>query len=323
MRYLNEKNITDLGTDWDEIIDVIGRSTEVLRCEDYRQPLKPYLRYHDPRNRIIAMPAYLGGSIQSAGIKWIASFPGNIGKKLPRAHSVVILNDPGTGVPLAVINTALLSGIRTAAVSGFVIEKYFQECCSNGRTLDCGIVGFGPIGQLHLQMLLDKFGSRIGTVFLYDLHGIGADIVRKYDADGKVVVMDNWIDVFNRSDLLITCTVSSFRYIDLPPEKNRLYINVSLRDFEVDFMRRVDVIIVDDWEEVCREDTDIERAHKGFGLKRDQVLTMADLLDAKGLSSRSSSSIMFNPMGMAIFDMAIGKYYFERAVSRRIGLELI
>ena len=31
---------------------------------------------------------------------------------------------------------------------------------------------------------------------------------------------------------------------------------------------------------------------------------------------------MFNPMGMAIFDMAIGKYYLNYAKQNNIGLEL-
>jgi len=138
----------------------------------------------------------------------------------------------------------------------------------------------------------------------------------------RVVVMDNWTDVFNNSDLFITSTVSSFRYVNLPPEKNKLYVNVSLRDFEVDFMRRVDAIIVDDWDEVCREDTDIERSHRSFGLKREHVLTITDLTEGGRLTPYADSSVMFNPMGMAVYDMAIARYYFEKAVDRRIGIEL-
>src|SRR5262245_56992687 len=71
-----------------------------LECHargEFEQPLKPYVR---PRGReqeyaggrFIAMPAFLGGSLQVAGMKWIAGFPANVPRGLPRASGVVVLN---------------------------------------------------------------------------------------------------------------------------------------------------------------------------------------------------------------------------------------
>ena len=78
MIYLNEKDILKIGINWEETVDAIEKAVKCLNNKDYAQPVKPYLRYREPVNRIIAMPAFVGGDVDLAGIKWIAicSFAG-------------------------------------------------------------------------------------------------------------------------------------------------------------------------------------------------------------------------------------------------------
>jgi len=127
MRYLNEKDLRSVGLNWNDTIDAIEDAVACLGAKDFAQPVKPYLRYGDPVNRIIAMPAFVGGKVNLAGIKWIASFPENIDNGIPRAHAVVILNNAETGKPVSIINTALLSIIRTSAVSGLMIRYFLMH----------------------------------------------------------------------------------------------------------------------------------------------------------------------------------------------------
>ena len=96
MLYICERDILAIGIDWDETVSVIEHAVRCLERGDYAQPIKPYLRYRDLTNRIIAMPAFVGGDVNAAGLKWIASFPRNIDRQIPRAHSVVVLNDADT-----------------------------------------------------------------------------------------------------------------------------------------------------------------------------------------------------------------------------------
>lgn len=310
MKYLNERHVSELGIEWPALVSVIDAATRLIPGKSYCQPLKPYLRFNDPANRIIAMPAYVGSPIDAAGIKWIASFPGNLSRQIKRAHSVLILNDTVTGAPTALINTALISAIRTAAVSAFVLGRYLED--NPVGQLDCGIIGFGPIGQLHLEMLLQQYGDRIGTCYLYDLRPIA--LSSKLADSGKVTCCNNWQEVYEQAGLLFTCTVSKERYIDAAPKKGGLYFNISLRDFQPAFLRMIDVHAVDDWGEICREQTDIEKAHQAFGLDRSDVLEIADLLPPGSLAGLPEKSFMFNPMGMAIFDIAVGKHYYDRAL---------
>ena len=320
MIYLNEKNLKKIGIDWNETITIIEETVECLDKKDFSQPIKPYLRYKNLENRIIAMPAYIGGKFDVAGIKWIASFPNNITRGLPRASSVVVLNKANTGEPIAIINTPLLSIIRTASVSGLMMKYYDRT--RKLKDFNLGIIGFGPIGQYHLKMVMGLFGDRIKKIFLYDIRPIDKkNIDRKYI--NKVLITDNWEDAYLDSDVVITCTVSKDRYINKKPKTGSLQLNVSLRDYKIDtFAYFKNTIIVDDWDEVCRENTDIELMHKEKGLKKDDVRNITDVVCRNYLEKVGEKEIvMFNPMGMGVFDIAIAKYYCDKSKKKEIGKE--
>src|SRR5438552_8733261 len=104
MLYVSEQDLLHVGVDWPANVNAIAETARIVNAGDFAQPIKPYLRYREPQNRIIAMPAFVGGSVDMAGIKWISSFPGNIDRGIRRANSVVILNDTATGEPRAIIN---------------------------------------------------------------------------------------------------------------------------------------------------------------------------------------------------------------------------
>ena len=69
--------------------------------------------------RIMAMPAYVGGEFDVAGLKWIPSVPDNPARNgLPRANALVLLTSRETGLPLAVMDGTVVSAMRTGAVTG-------------------------------------------------------------------------------------------------------------------------------------------------------------------------------------------------------------
>lgn len=320
MLYLNEQDMLRMGIDWDETIDAIEQAVRCLNDKDYAQPVKPYLRYRDLTNRIIAMPAFVGGEIDLAGIKWIASFPGNINNNIPRAHSVVILNQADTGKPLCIINTALLSIIRTSSVTGLMI-RYFLEARPMER-INVGIMGWGPIGQHHFKMVTELLKGKIGTIFLYDLREIDLDALESPYKD-RIVITPSWREAYRDADMFITCTVSKAPYVDEKPKAGSLQLNVSLRDYKVDIYDYTKAIIVDDWEEVCREKTDIEMMHLEKGLKEEDTKSIADVVCNKCMADfPRDEAVMFNPMGMAVFDIATAKHYLEKAKGMGIGQNL-
>jgi 2,3-diaminopropionate biosynthesis protein SbnB len=325
MLYLNKKDLEEIGIEWHELVEVIRKTSLILREQDFAQPIKPYLRYNDFKNRIIAMPAFIGGEINFAGIKWIASFPGNIKVNIPRAHSITILNDANTGKPLCTINTTLISGLRTAAVSGLILNEYLKINHSNDRQFTLGIVGLGPIGKLHLEMASTLLSGKIKAIKLHDVDPGTYNALHDLDdfIKDKIIFCKTWDEAYHDADIFITCTVSSKTYINKQPKIGSLHLNVSLRDYMPEFVHFVNHIIVDDWDEVCRENTDVENMHKHYALAKKDTFSIIDVVcDDISSSWKESDIIMFNPMGMAVFDIAIGGFFYNEALKQDKGLML-
>ncbi|AKT40697.1 ornithine cyclodeaminase [Chondromyces crocatus] len=320
MLYLSERDLHTLGIDWNETISSIDHAVRCLDRGDFAQPIKPYLRYRNPVNRIIAMPAFLGGDVNAAGIKWIASFPGNLDRQIPRAHSVVVVNDADTGAPICIVNGALLSVIRTASVSGLLLRLFDQL-----RTPDevkVGITGFGPIGRYHLAMCQELLGARLRKVSIYDPRSI--DLHAEGQLPEHVGLVRSWQEAYDDADVFITCTVSSAPYIDRPAKPGSLQLNVSLRDYTVHvFDQMKDAMIVDDWDEVNREATDIEVFHKEKGLTKEGTKSIVDVVCHGALAGFAPAQpILFNPMGMAVFDIAIARHFHDKARAQGVGTTL-
>lgn len=327
MLYLNKKDLEEIGIEWQELVEVIRKAALILQEQDFVQPIKPYLRYNDLKNRIIAMPAFIGGEINFAGIKWIASFPSNHKLNIPRAHSITILNEANTGKPVCTINTTLISGLRTAAVSGLILNEYLKSRHLNEEKFTLSIVGLGPIGKLHLEMASSLLIGKLRAIKLYDVNSSTFDALPDLhfynEIKDKIIFCDTWEEAYCDADIFITCTVSSGTYIDKQPKKGSLHLNVSLRDYMPEFIHFADHIIVDNWEEVCRENTDVENMHKKYALAKENTFSIMDVACNNISSSwKDSDTIMFNPMGMAVFDIAIGSFFYNNALKQGKGLLL-
>jgi ornithine cyclodeaminase/alanine dehydrogenase-like protein (mu-crystallin family) len=103
-----------------------------------------------------AMPAYLpgpspDGASDLVGMKWIAGVPDNVASGLPALHAVVVVNDPRTGVPVAILDGGPITAGRTAAVSGAAIARWAPPVA--GRSPRAAIVGAGVQGRAHVPVV--------------------------------------------------------------------------------------------------------------------------------------------------------------------------
>lgn len=118
-----------------------------------------------------AMPAHLRaadatGSRDLLGMKWIAGVPANRAAGLPAIHGLVVLNDPLTGVPRAILDAGPITAERTAAVSGVAIARFGPD--PDAREPRVAILGAGVQGRSHLEVVAHVLpGCR---VVVFDRH---------------------------------------------------------------------------------------------------------------------------------------------------------
>ena len=125
--YLSEKDMIESGvTDVMACTECMEEVLKTLDDGDYRMggesgnshgcmvqfpehPDFPEMPKDGPDRRFMAMPAYLGGKFDVAGVKWYGSNVENREKGLPRSILMVTLNDKETGAPIAHMSANLLS----------------------------------------------------------------------------------------------------------------------------------------------------------------------------------------------------------------------
>jgi ornithine cyclodeaminase/alanine dehydrogenase-like protein (mu-crystallin family) len=155
-----------------------------------------------------AMPAYLRAGEPAGdlvGMKWVTGFATNNRIGLPSITAVVVLNDPETGLPTAIVDGAPITAQRTAAISGVAIRR-FGPARSSGSNIDVALIGAGVQGHAHLPAIAAALPG--ATLRLHDRHpdraAALADEARSTAGIGNVVVQDTPRAAVESADVVIT-----------------------------------------------------------------------------------------------------------------------
>jgi len=204
-RYLSAADVTAAMPPVGERLELAERTMTAL-VKDAELPPKIGVHPRPAGSFAHAMPAAMRdpAGVDLLGIKWVAGFPENRAAGLPAIHAIVILSDPTTGVPRAILDGGPITAQRTAAVSGVALSKFGPE--GLGRAPRAAIVGAGVQGHSHLEVL----GHVLPGVELaiHDRHpdraGALADAARATPGIAAAEVAATPRDAASNADVVIT-----------------------------------------------------------------------------------------------------------------------
>ncbi len=315
--YLSRGDVERVKLPMSEIIDALQAMFREKGEGRTEMPPKPGI--HPSGDAFIhAMPAYIP-SLQSAGIKWVSGFPQNVDKGLPYISGLLILNDPETGFPLAVMDCTWITAKRTGAATA-VAAKFLARHESSS----VGIVACGVQGRSNLEALACAF--RIKTVKAFDIR---PEVARVYAEEMSrqlgisVVPVQTVAEAVKNLDMVVTSgPILKHPTPSIPPGWLAEGSFASLVDYDSYWtgaaLREADKLATDD-------KAQMEYTRRS-GYFQDTPEPYADLGElAAGLKagrqSATERTITIN-LGLALDDMATAIRIYRRAREMGIGMEL-
>lgn len=305
-----------------EVMSLVEKAYLTHDARESNNPPSYFLRFPDrPDDRIIALPAALGrGDAEINGLKWISSFPGNLGKGLPRASAVLILNDPGTGFPIACLEGSAISAARTAASAALAAHRLTTE---NGRPRSVSFIGASPIAR-GIHRFLAATGWEFDDIGVYDLSRERAEAftTQDFSPDSRRTVHSGMEQAIRSAGLVVFATTAGTPHVTDAAwfDHGPLVLHISLRDLAPEIVLN-SVNIVDDIDHCLREDTSLHLAEQ-MVRGRDFVNgTLGDVLLGR-LCPPANRVTIFSPFGLGVLDLAVARHVHLRAIETGRAVEI-
>ena len=273
------------------------------------------------KSRIIALPALITQNPRMAGIKWISSNPDNIKIDLKRASAVIILNDYETGYPIACLEGAVISALRTV-YSAILVSNLLVP---NKTKRTVGIVGSGNISKQFISCLKNQDWN-IEVIKLFDLNAKACiklkEKIEKIYPKIKIEMIEELKSLITESELIFLATTVSTPYIleESWLKHNPIVLNISLRDISPEILVASNNI-VDDMEHVLSANTSPYLAQQKYGHTNFINCIVAELINGYNAFDYTRP-IIFSPMGLGILDLAVASYIYSKSKALNLCIKI-
>lgn len=327
MRYLSRTDALAAGAgDWDlavaDVRDAIGlyRSGQASMVAESVMPMGA-----DPREKAYGLPASLGGRFDAAGLKWTVHRADPVGD-LPSITSTTFINRLSDGRPLGVVESGLLTTIRTAAVSALAIE-----CLLPQPPRRATLLGAGRQAESHLAMLMARFPT-LEVIHLWNRTAARLDALVQALPDEMSsgdrrpgLVRHQTLDAaIDETDVILCCT-SAPAPILLPSavRADRLIIQAGFHEASFDTIAACDIVTADLWGDFAEKSAkSLFQMYRAGRFRPEQVAADLAALVVDGWRPPACSSLYFSSFGLNLFDIALARRVLQQAERNNIGTVL-
>lgn len=319
--YLSRADVEALGVGMKEVLEAVEDGFRLKGEGKTEMPPKPGI--HPSGDAFIhAMPAYVQ-EVEAAGLKWVSGYPQNLAKGLPYITGLLVLNDPATGVPIAVMDCAWITAMRTGASVGVAAKHFARDHASVAAFVGCGVQA-----RTSLLALVETMPS-LREVRCYDLHRPAtSNFIGEMSAQLpglQFTMCDSPREAAHRADV-VTTAIPIVKDPDPPMTDGMLEegaLAVSL-DYDsawtAQAMAACDRFIADDVDQLLAT-----KAHHVF-FRSIPATIHADLGEVvarkKPGRQHDKETIFAMNMGIAIDDMVTAKLLYDRAMATGAGTRL-
>ena len=319
--YLSRADVEGLGLSMQQILKALDEGFAAKGRGDTEMPPKPGIHTR-PDCFIHAMPAYVRRP-EVAGLKWVSGYPPNPAKGLPYIAGLLILNDPNTGIPLAMMDCSWITAMRTGASAG-ISAKYLAR---DGSEV-AAIVGCGVQARTSLMALVETLPA-LTEVRCYDLYpqattGFIGEMAARFPAL-RLVACPSAGEAALGADVVVSAIPI---VVDPDPDLDAGMLEEGALAVSLDYDSAWTSAAMKACEKFCSDDVPQLLATREHGVYFGGIpgAIHADLgeLAANLKPGRESDHerIFSMNMGIAVDDMVTAKVVYEQALEHGAGIRL-
>jgi alanine dehydrogenase len=309
-----------------DAVDLMKIAFRELSAKRARAPLRSVLEVNDEPSIMLMMPGYVP-SEEALGFKVVSFFSGNPEHDLPAIHAMVCLIDPGTGMPLGVLEGAYVTALRTGAVSGAATDLLAREESSVVAIIGPGVQGTTQAAAVCAVRPID----RIIAV------GRSVDRLNRYRSTLEqywptlAPMLETTTDpaAIREADVICTATTAKSPVFYDRDVKPGTHINAigaftpEMQEVPPETVARA-TVVVDDVSAALAEAGDLIKPLKS-GLIDENHFTreLGQVVDGTALGRSGEQEItLFKSVGNAVQDVVVARFAIDRAKARGLGVNL-
>ena len=306
-------------------IDAMRRAFAALSDGRAEVPLRAHLPVPAHHGVCLVMPALVDDPPEQAlAVKVVSLFEHNAQRGLARIQAAVLVVDPQTGCPVALLEGATLTAIRTGAASGAATDLLARP-----DSTTAAIFGAGVQARTQLEAICTV--RTIRTVWVYDpateaARAFAEQVAGQGPIPGDVRVAASPQEAVAFADVISTATTSAVPVFDDADLKPGVHVNAigsyqpDVQEIPPETIARA-LLVVDSRQAALSETGDLIQPMRQGRITADHVhAELGELvLGRKPGRARPDQVTLFKAVGVAVQDAVAASVALRRAEQLGLG----